>query len=251
MTQSRGHRIRLRLRISDFLARKFSKLLAKTLDRYHASFATRIEQQKFLTVLQQHATSDSAQYVYEHLAGALLFPTREELWDHAVDQVRGMGNFAEFGVHEGHSIRHLATKIKDKGWSIYGFDSFEGLREDWSGTTMRKGYFSVAGSLPPVPDNVTLIKGWFDETLPEFMRLHSEDFAFLHIDVDTYEAARTVLTLVGNRIKPGTVIVFDEYHNYPGWRHGEWKAWKEFVEKNGIRYRYIGFSTAQVALLVH
>ena len=40
---------------------------------------------------------------------------------------------------------------------------------------------------------------------------------------------------------PGTVIVFDEYINYPGWQLDEFKAWKEFVAKHNIEYQYIGY----------
>jgi hypothetical protein len=41
-----------------------------------------------------------------------------------------------------------------------------------------------------------------------------------------------------NRIRTGTVIVFDEYFNYPGWKMHEHRAWMEFVEKTGIRFRF-------------
>jgi hypothetical protein len=38
----------------------------------------------------------------------------------------------------------------------------------------------------------------------------------------------------------GTVIVFDEYINYPGWQLDEFRAWQEYVKKHNIRYEYIG-----------
>jgi len=41
---------------------------------------------------------------------------------------------------------------------------------------------------------------------------------------------------------PGTVIVFDEYFNYPAWKLHEFKAFQEFIEASGRRYKYIGFS---------
>jgi hypothetical protein len=39
---------------------------------------------------------------------------------------------------------------------------------------------------------------------------------------------------------PGTVIIFDEYMNYPGWQLDEFRAWQEFVAQHKIRYEYIG-----------
>jgi hypothetical protein len=46
-------------------------------------------------------------------------------------------------------------------------------------------------------------------------------------------------------IVAGTVLVFDEYYNYPNWREHEFKAFQEFIAETGKSYRYIGFSTLQ------
>ena len=40
---------------------------------------------------------------------------------------------------------------------------------------------------------------------------------------------------------PGTVVLFDEYWNYPGWRQHEFKAFREFIDRTGLTYRYEGF----------
>lgn len=40
----------------------------------------------------------------------------------------------------------------------------------------------------------------------------------------------------------GTIIVFDEYFNYPAWRQHEYKAFQEFISKFGRKYRYIAMS---------
>ena len=52
-----------------------------------------------------------------------------------------MINFFKFGVFQGKSINFFAKKIKNK--TIYGFDSFSGLNEDWEGTQYQKGYFDL------------------------------------------------------------------------------------------------------------
>jgi hypothetical protein len=84
--------------------------------------------------------------------------------------------------------------------------------------------------------------GWFDETLPPFKKeIKDQAIQLLHIDSDLYSSAVTILTTLKKNIVPGTVIVFDEYFNYPGWQLDEFRAWQEFVAKNAIKYEYIGY----------
>jgi len=155
---------------------------------------------------------------------------------------------AEFGVWKGQSINHIAKRLSPD--IVYGFDSFEGLREDWSGWSEPKGTFSLGGKLPKVRSNVRLVKGWFDQTLPSFLQANALPFAIVHLDSDTYEAAKTVLELISSRITEGTVIIFDEYFGYRGWRGGEFKAWQELVAATGFRYEYLAFSTQAVSVRV-
>jgi len=65
--------------------------------------------------------------------------------------------------------------------TIYGFDSFEGLQQDWKGHMSKAGHFSLAGQLPKVEDNVKLIKEWFDQTVPVFMAQQRENFSFMDV----------------------------------------------------------------------
>jgi hypothetical protein len=59
-------------------------------------------------------------------------------------------------------------KLKNKIW--YGFDSFYGLQENWKGGWFSKNHFSLNGKSPKVNKNVKLIKGWFKNTLPIFLK---------------------------------------------------------------------------------
>jgi hypothetical protein len=97
----------------------------------------------------------------------------------------------EFGVHTGRSINIIADILKDK--TIHGFDSFEGLPEDWAMSNgefhnpntikRKKGYFAL-DNLPEVRDNVRLWKGWFDKTIPQYLEdIKPQQIAFLHIQV--------------------------------------------------------------------
>ena len=134
---------------------------------------------------------------------------------------------------------------------MVGFDSFEGLEEDWYGFELTKGTFDLGGHLPKVQPNVTLLKGWFEDTLPNFkISLGEERLAILHIDADTYKPTEFVLKELTANIGPGTIIIFDEYFGYPNWRLHEFKAWQEFVLQNNIRYRYIAYSAMQCAVEV-
>lgn len=95
--------------------------------------------------------------------------------------------------------------------------------------------------MPKVNSNVQLIKGWFDKTLPDFLKDHSEKCAFVHIDSDIYSSAKTVFTELGKKITHGTVIQFDEYFDRPNWQKGEFKAFHEFLDEQNLDYEYIGY----------
>jgi hypothetical protein len=67
--------------------------------------------------------------------------------------------------------------------------------------------------------------------------------SFINVDCDVYDSTKYVLEQLSDRMRVGTVIMFDEYYNYPNWREHEYKAWQEFVAARKIIYRYTGFST--------
>jgi tetratricopeptide (TPR) repeat protein len=155
----------------------------------------------------------------------------------AIDGAKNEGLVLEFGVRHGNSIRQLA-KIANQ--PIHGFDSFEGIPEDWHDEG--KGSYSTKGIIPKVPNNVTLHQGWFDQTLPQFLAEHSEPVRLINIDCDIYSSTKTVLDLLAPRIQPGTVIIFDEYIGNQHWREDEFKAFQEAVKTYGWRYEYLSFS---------
>ena len=158
---------------------------------------------------------------------------------YALNLVTQKGPILEFGVYQGTTINLISSMFPKK--IIYGFDSFEGLPEDWitddKDITWAKGHFAV-DVLPKVNKNVTLIKGWFNDTLPEWIEKSkkSTNISFLHIDCDLYSSTNTVLSLLNNKIASGTIIVFDElYHfgnpkKYSNWHNGEYKALTEWMK---------------------
>lgn len=196
--------------------------------------------------LYRAACRESAGYVAKHMPGVSSYPGRDALFTMALSRVTVEGLFLEFGVADGKSINFIADRVNGE---VHGFDSFEGLPEDWidgAGT----GRFSRAGALPEVRKNVVLHKGWFDQTIPEFAQAHSEPIAFLHVDSDLYSSAKTIFSLLGDRIVAGTIIQFDEYFNYPGWEEHEYKVFREFVAEKKLAYEYIGFDKSGYSVTV-
>lgn len=189
--------------------------------------------------LELEAKREAVAYIRAHMEGAMIARDRFELLKFAVREISLPGLVLEFGVEKGASLRTLAEVYSG---DVHGFDSFEGLPHDWSGTFEQRGKFHMQGRKPVVPPNAKLHVGWFDKTLPDFLRETNGNAALVHIDCDIYESTKTVFDLLSPRIVPGTVIVFDEYFNYPAWKLHEYKAFKEFIEASGRRYKYIGFS---------
>jgi len=144
----------------------------------------------------------------------------------------------EFGVFSGRTVNYISSFTNDK---VYGFDSFEGLPEKWR-DGIDKGRFNMDGNLPNVNDNVELIKGWFNETLPTFIKTQNKKISFIHVDADLYSSTKCIFDNVKEYIDDDCIIVFDELINYPGFdgETGELKALYEFVTENDIDYEWIG-----------
>lgn len=172
--------------------------------------------------------------------GALWCRDQWEVRKTAVANISLGGLVMEFGVYRGKSINFIADELPDR--TIHGFDSFEGLpkgRGVWRGY-FDTGHFDMGGRMPEVRENVALHKGWFEETLPEFLKSNNEEnIAFLHLDCDIYESTQCVFRQVGSMIKQGTVILFDELFNYDGWQFEEYKAFMEFVKEKNVAYRFL------------
>lgn len=193
-------------------------------------------------------SQDAANYANEHMIRAVKVEHSKER--HLRIATRGIqeGLICEFGVFKGQSITWFATWFPDR--TIHGFDSFEGLPEDWTGYNISASVFDLKGVLPKVPDNVQLHKGWFSETLPGFLEENPGPVAFIHIDCDLYSSTKDALSILAPRIQPGTIIAFDEYYNYPLWREHEHKALVEFCQENAATYTYITYNNLAAAIRI-
>lgn len=240
-----------------FIEKKVQKVLEQFLDSNFLLFfinkwmnidATNIQRQ-----LQRVALLETANYVQTNMKNIPYFQDKFSIYDYIFRQNLIPGLFLEFGVYKGRSINYIAKKVPNK--TIYGFDSFEGLPEFWR-AGFEKGSFNVK-ELPSVEKNVVLIKGFFSDSLPVFLdkKLEKkiEPLSFLHIDCDLYSSTTTIFKYLGDLIKNGTIILFDEYFNYPSWKEGEFKAFQEFISIKKLSYEYLCYNSLnqQVAIRIN
>jgi hypothetical protein len=143
-------------------------------------------------------------------------PTFEDLYDfyrYVHDEVcrETAIDFLEFGVYKGHSIRFWSQMNSDPQSRFIGFDSFEGLPEDWLGYP--KGTFDVGGVVPQIDDErVSFIKGWFQNTLPGFLKgFMPRSRLVVHNDSDLYSSTLFTLASLNALLVPGAVVIFDEF----------------------------------------
>lgn len=195
----------------------------------------------------------SVDYIENNMRDALGFETQKEVLDYALSQTTVSGDYFEFGVFAGTTIRYIAKRLKRLGRSdaiIHGFDSFEGLPEAWGGFNLDKSAFARGGRLPRVPSSVVLHRGWFTDMIPKWRASLAKPVAFIHIDCDIYSSTVQALEGLYDYMQTGTVIVFDEYFNYPNWQQHEFKAWHEFVDRHELTYDYLAFARRQVAIRI-
>jgi hypothetical protein len=199
----------------------------------------------------------TANYIQEHMQKARVFESDADHLRYAVDSVTLDGLILEFGVCTGKSVNFIAA-LKPRS-TVYGFDSFEGLPKDWEERNIGKGTFGFTDKSfrPPILNNVRLYAGLFEEILPGFLDTVAKDLpiALIHIDADLYESTKTIFNHLGSHIRPGTILVFDEYFNYTGWENHEHKAFQEFMVSSGFAYEYISYNCLHeqvaVRILIH
>ena len=189
--------------------------------------------------LRMRALDSTCKYIEENMVEVPYYTDKQQVIDYALKNAGIDGLYCEFGVYKGKSVNYIARKVSQP---VHAFDSFEGLPEDWS-VKHGKGLFAL-DKMPVFENNVIVHKGWFEETLPVFIEEYKDNVSFLHIDSDLYSSARSILHWLDKRIVENTVILFDEYFNFPFWQHHEYKAFREFVKKNNVRYEYLCYCSA-------
>jgi predicted O-methyltransferase YrrM len=192
------------------------------------------------------AIADSAAFVREHMPKAQRFWHPQETLRFALGEVKGTGLALEFGVASGTTLKLIAEALSEE-LRVVGFDTFEGLPEVWR-TDFPAGEFAQE-TIPDVP-GAELVAGLFEDTLPGFLAGCDDAVGFLHLDADLYSSTKTVLDLIGDRLRPGAVVVFDEFFNFPGWQEHEYLAWSEFVGSSGRSFEYLAYTGSNEQVVV-
>ena len=149
----------------------------------------------------------------------------------------------DLGVWLGWSTRLTADA---SGRAVYGFDTFEGLVEDWQiddQTLLKKGTFALSDPIAQrfirdtgvtlhdgVPDvlgrKVQYVKGSTYETLAPFLAERpSSPIRLFHMDLDTYESCLHALETCKDRFVEGSILV-------------EMLAFFEFQSRYGLQWCY-------------
>lgn len=135
------------------------------------------------------------------------------------------GLCVECGVGAGAQIGAMLLA----GRTVIGFDSFEGIpmagphdttqpgigEHNGSGSLISSGIAShstdnVLGNLHKSgisADSLTLVKGWFQYTVPEFRG----DIALLRLDGDLYESTKVCLEHLLPQVVKGGIVIIDDY----------------------------------------
>jgi Macrocin-O-methyltransferase (TylF) len=158
----------------------------------------------------------------------------------AMEFVELDGDFLELGVYRGWSAHFLESYCGDR--KLFLFDSFDGLPADWFPPFL-KGFFALPEEEIPRFNsaNTLLIKGLFQDTLPNFVREYEGELALIHVDCDLYESTLFALQTLHKLITPGTLILFDEFIV----KKGEWAnteeldAFGEYLSINNRSYKLL------------
>ncbi len=167
---------------------------------------------------------------------------REQLFDLVAAEVSEREVlYLEFGVFHGEATRYWSKLLRNPKSKLHGFDSFEGLPEDWAGVGPKSDW-DVRGQIPEIDDpRVKFFKGWFDQTLPQYT-FPEHDALVVILDADLYSSTKTVLDALEHVIAPGTYVYFDEFNH----RFDELRAFDEFIERTGMKFTVVG-STRSLA----
>lgn len=195
--------------------------------RFSASVEVLNRNSQMLATIKSHSSGDIE-----------VFAKREEMFCAVNERLENRRiAYLEFGVWKGDSLRAWTDINTNEKSCFYGFDSFEGLPEHWVkgfGHATVQGQFGLSGVMPSIQDaRVTLINGWFQETLRNF--LQSTELAHpivVHNDSDLHSSTLYTLCTLDPILQAGDIIIFDEYSS-PSHEYLAWEQYKRaFMRKS-------------------
>ena len=155
-------------------------------------------------------------------------------------------DYFEFGVSGGHSFKWWLDHNKNAGSKFYGFDTFEGLPENFG--PFGKGAMAVALESLDINDpRASFYKGLFQDTLVPFLdNYESGRRKLIHMDADIFSATIFSLSQLYRFLNDGDIILFDEFA-VP--KH-EFMAFKIFSESFYLNYEVIGAANNYLFLAI-
>jgi O-methyltransferase len=215
--------------------RKFTSKIKKWLTESPLKYSRTIDMINRLALLNEWRKMRS---------GLPYFDQRLELYDYLSAQVIGDRSitYLEFGVYQGASIRYWAELNKHSASEFIGFDTFEGLPEEWDIHigTLEQGHFTTKGQLPAVADErMRFIKGLFQDTLPKFLKscnMHNQ--LVINNDSDLYSSTLYTLCTLNPVMVNGTIVIFDEFSH----ALDEFRALEDYTTSFRRQYEVLGAS---------
>lgn len=235
--------------MKNFIKKKLKSLLAFMEDNFRFRNAAKSPIDFYLDEVSRNCYD----FFKDHISRSSVFLKDDDIRHHSI--LKAFNNntskdniFLEFGVYKGDSIKLFAKFLFQHGLEIYGFDSFEGLEEDWIVSDYNPaGTFSFNSKNLKIPKNVKIIKGKVQDTLNDFLEKNKDKkITFIHMDMDTYTPTKYVLEKIKPFLQKGSVILFDELYGFPNWKKHEYKALNEVFKEN--EYKYFAFGTRQVSV---
>ena len=145
-------------------------------------------------------------------------------------------DYFEFGVSGGYSFIWWLEHNKNTHSRFFGFDTFEGLPEDFG--PFAKGSMAVKLESLNIHDpRASFYKGLFQDTLIPFLEHYQNgQRKLIHMDADVFSSTIFTLSQLYRVLNDGDVILFDEFA-VP--KH-EFAAFKIFTECFYMNYEVIG-----------
>jgi hypothetical protein len=146
--------------------------------------------------------------------------------------------FIEFGVFTGNTFQMIRSNLPDN-IKLYGFDTFIGLPEDWmiddKNILYPKGTFAL-NYIPNNQINTEFIVGEVQNTIDNFLTTKTQNISLVHFDMDLYNPTFFVLEKIKDKIFNGTILIFDDFYNMPGWENHSFKALLDFINTHNINF---------------
>ena len=157
--------------MKDFIKKKLKSILYFI----ELNFSLKLSSKNPLDVYHEELSRDCYNFFKQNMKSSSIFLKDEDIRKYSIFKAFKNKNeidslFLEFGVYKGTSINLFAKFLSQHGLEMHGFDSFEGLEEEWITNEYHPiGTFSLNRKIPKVLNNVKLVKGKVQNTLEDFL----------------------------------------------------------------------------------